>query len=163
MRKSWDAFRVAQPEQSRELRLSHVVRPKGSRDFTGLVKLYKQAVRTTEVSMNQKVMEYCRRTFWSRYRFEGYTEDEILAMWEASTTADCFKQGLAFKKGSVVWVWKPLPRSASKKDIVACAVSGQAEEMSVGAGTAADMLFGPQALSVGGGSSVVGGGSLKSS
>ena len=128
--------------------MANVLKPNGERNFTQLVTMTKQITRSTEVAMKQKLREYCIRTFYMRYRGEGYSEPEIEAMWVAATTPEMFRKKMAFKKGQVDWVWRPLARTASKKDIMTGTLKGESEQLHVSKDTASDMLTGKQSISV---------------
>ena len=153
VRQRWEDLKTNNPGQAVQLRKDFVLKPKGQRNFQGLVTMTRTVTRTSELALKQKMMEYTRRTYYQRFRGEGYSDDEIAAMWTAATTAEKFQKKLAFKKGKVVWVWAPLPRTASKKDIMAASLSGEQEQLHVGEGTAADMLTGAHGVNIDVGSS----------
>ena len=152
VRDDWATLRKDQPDQAMALRKQHVVRPKGERNFNQLVSMTKQITRSTQVALKQKMQEYTKRTFYNRYRGEGYADTEVEAMWVAATTPEMYRKKLAFKKGKVEWVWQPLARTASKKDILTDSLQGEVEQLHVSKDTAADMLLGKQGIHVDAGS-----------
>ena len=146
-------MKKSDPEQARNIRAQVVLQPKGQRNFNQLVTMTRTVTRTSELALKEKMQEYSLRSFYIRFRGEGLEDPDIAKMWSSATTADKFHKKLAFKKGNVVWCWWPLPRTASKKDILSSALIGESEQLHVGQKTAADMLTGSSSVKLDAGSS----------
>ncbi len=65
------------------------------------------------------------RQYKAKHKKLGYNKKEIKDRWAKATTAECYKKGLARKKGSKVLVWYNKGRECDSSDIIQLELKGE--------------------------------------
>ena len=133
------------PEKAEELMQSHITN-RTRRDWPTLTKMVTVWSRRSEVADTSKLKEVCKRKFFKKNRDLGYDDDRIKKKWEAATTAEKFRQGLARREGKRVFCFLPKAMEITRSDILSQSLEGEREESFMAASTAKTMLRGRQSL-----------------
>ena len=106
---SWRRMQREAPDEAEDIMLQHVS-GKSRRDWQGLVKVVNVWTRRREVTDRTKLKEVSKRKFYLKHRQLGYSADRIDSKWEAATSAERFRMGLARRQGKKVFTFMPKSR-----------------------------------------------------